>query len=44
MRAVVLTGYGGVEKLELQDVPEPVAGRGAIKVRLVGSSVIPVDL
>jgi NADPH:quinone reductase-like Zn-dependent oxidoreductase len=43
MRAVVLTGYGGVEKLELQDVPEPVAGRGAIKVRLVASSVNPVD-
>jgi NADPH:quinone reductase-like Zn-dependent oxidoreductase len=43
MRAVVLTAYGGVEKLELQEVPEPAVGRGALKVRLVASSVNPID-
>jgi NADPH:quinone reductase-like Zn-dependent oxidoreductase len=43
MRAVVLTGYGGVDKLELRDVPEPVADPGKIKVRVAASSVNPVD-
>jgi len=44
MRAVLLTGYGGVDKLELQEVPEPVAGPGEFKVRVVASSVNPIDL
>lgn len=44
MRAVLLTGYGGVDKLELRnDVPEPVAGPGQLKVRLAATSVNPVD-
>ena len=43
MRAVVLTGYGGVEKLELQEVSEPEAGPGAVKVRLAATSVNPID-
>lgn len=43
MRAVVLTGYGGVEKLELQEVSEPQAGPGAVKVRLAATSVNPID-
>ncbi|MBV8144699.1 MAG: NADP-dependent oxidoreductase [Gammaproteobacteria bacterium] len=43
MRAVLLTGYGDVGKLELQDVPEPVAGPGELKVRMLSSSVNPVD-
>lgn len=44
MRAVLLTGYGGVDELELGDVPEPVAGPGELKVRLTASSVNPIDL
>jgi NADPH:quinone reductase-like Zn-dependent oxidoreductase len=44
MRAVLLMGYGGVDELELRDVPEPVAGPGEIKVRLVASSVNPIDV
>jgi NADPH:quinone reductase-like Zn-dependent oxidoreductase len=44
MRAVLLTGYGGVDKLELRDdVPEPSAGPGEIKVRVAATSVNPVD-
>lgn len=44
MRAVLLTGYGGVDKLELRDdVPEPVAGPGEVKVRVAATSVNPVD-
>ena len=44
MRAVLLMGYGGVDELELRDVPEPVAGPGEIKVRLAASSVNPIDV
>lgn len=44
MRAVVLTGYGDVDKLELRDdIPEPAAGPGALKVRVAATSVNPVD-
>jgi NADPH:quinone reductase-like Zn-dependent oxidoreductase len=44
MRAVLLTGYGGVDKLELRDdVPEPTAGPGELKVRVTATSVNPVD-
>ena len=43
MRAVLLSGYGGVEKLELGCVLEPSAGPGELKVRVAASSVNPVD-
>lgn len=43
MRAIVLTGYGDVDKLELRDVPEPSFGAGEVKVRLRASSVNPID-
>jgi NADPH:quinone reductase-like Zn-dependent oxidoreductase len=44
MRAVLLTGYGGLDQLELRnDVPEPVAGPGELKVRVAATSVNPVD-
>jgi hypothetical protein len=43
MRAVVLTGYGDVDQLELREVPEPEAGPGEVKVRVTGSSVNPID-
>jgi NADPH:quinone reductase-like Zn-dependent oxidoreductase len=43
MRAVLLTGYGGVDKLELREVPEPSAGPGELKVRVAASSVNPID-
>jgi NADPH:quinone reductase-like Zn-dependent oxidoreductase len=45
MRAVLLTDYGDVDRLELrEDVPEPVAGPGELKVRVAATSVNPVDL
>jgi NADPH:quinone reductase-like Zn-dependent oxidoreductase len=43
MKAVVLTGYGDVEKLELREVPEPKAGANQIKVRMAGAGINPVD-
>jgi NADPH:quinone reductase-like Zn-dependent oxidoreductase len=44
MRAIVVTGYGDVDRLEVRDVPEPSAGLGEVKVRVTASSVNPIDL
>ncbi|MGP8033620.1 MAG: NADP-dependent oxidoreductase [Steroidobacteraceae bacterium] len=44
MRAIVVTGYGDVDKLEVRNVPEPSAGPGEVKVRVTASSVNPIDL
>ena len=43
MKAVVLTAYGDVHKLEVKDVPEPPTGPNEIKVRMAGASINPVD-
>jgi NADPH:quinone reductase-like Zn-dependent oxidoreductase len=43
MKAIVLTAYGDVDNLEPRDLPEPTAGAGEIKVRVVGASINPVD-
>jgi NADPH:quinone reductase-like Zn-dependent oxidoreductase len=43
MKAVVLTGYGDIDKLELRDVPAPRAGAGAVVVRVAGASINPID-
>jgi NADPH:quinone reductase-like Zn-dependent oxidoreductase len=43
MRAILLTDYGTVDKLELREVPEPQAGAGEVKVRVAASSVNPID-
>jgi NADPH2:quinone reductase len=43
MKAVLLKDFGGVEHLELADVPTPVAGRGQVLVKIHAASVNPVD-
>ncbi|MDB4968897.1 MAG: zinc-binding dehydrogenase family oxidoreductase [Myxococcales bacterium] len=43
MKAIVLTGYGDVDKLELREVPEPTPAAGELKVRVAAASVNPVD-
>jgi NADPH:quinone reductase-like Zn-dependent oxidoreductase len=43
MKAVVLTAYGDVDKLELREIPDPKVGPGQIKVRMVAASINPVD-
>jgi len=43
MKAAVLVGFGGVDQLDLQDVPEPKTGPGQIKVRVVATSINPID-
>ena len=34
MRAMVLTGHGGLDKLVLRDVPTPRPGRGEVLVKV----------
>jgi NADPH:quinone reductase-like Zn-dependent oxidoreductase len=43
MRAVVLTGYGGVERLRLQEMPRPEPGSGQILLRVRAAGVNPID-
>lgn len=43
MQAVMLTGYGDVEKLELCEVDDPNPGPRQIKVEVAGASINPVD-
>jgi NADPH:quinone reductase-like Zn-dependent oxidoreductase len=43
MKAVVLTGYGNVENLELREVDEPQPGPGQIQVKVAGASINPID-
>lgn len=43
MKAIVLTAYGDVDKLELRDVPDPVAGAGEVKVKVAAAGLNPVD-
>src|SRR6058998_3060373 len=43
VKAIVLTGYGDVDRLEMREVPEPRAAAGELKVRVSASSVNAVD-
>ncbi|WP_329067582.1 NADP-dependent oxidoreductase [Amycolatopsis sp. NBC_01480] len=42
-RAVIYQKFGGPEVLELQDVPEPHAGPGEIRVRVTAAALNPMD-
>ncbi len=44
MRAVVLTGFGGPEALELRDVPDPGPGPADVLIRLGAAAVNNTDL
>ncbi len=43
MKAVVLHEYGGPDKLKYEEVPDPVAGKGEVLVRVAASSINPID-
>jgi NADPH:quinone reductase-like Zn-dependent oxidoreductase len=43
MKAALLLGFGGVEKLAVREVPEPPTGPGQVKVRVVATSINPID-
>jgi NADPH:quinone reductase-like Zn-dependent oxidoreductase len=43
MKAIVLTNYGGPEKLELREVPDPRPGPGQVAIRAAATSVNAID-
>jgi NADPH:quinone reductase-like Zn-dependent oxidoreductase len=43
MKAVVLTGYGGIDKLEVRQWPDPHAGPNEVVVRMAAASINPID-
>ena len=43
MKAAVLIGFGGVDQLEVRDMPEPPVHAGEIKVRVAATSINPID-
>jgi len=43
MKAVLLVGYGGVEQLRYEEVPRPEPGPGEVLVRVISTSVNPID-
>jgi NADPH:quinone reductase-like Zn-dependent oxidoreductase len=43
MMAAVLVGFGGVDQLELREVPEPNTAAGQVKVRVIATSINPID-
>ncbi|HZS39789.1 MAG TPA: NADP-dependent oxidoreductase [Polyangia bacterium] len=43
MKAIVLESYGGIEQLELREVPDPKPGAGEVIVKIAATSVNPID-
>lgn len=43
MRAIGVTDFGGPEKLQVLEVPEPHAGRGEVRIRVHAAAVNPTD-
>ena len=43
MKAIVLRDYGGIDQLELRDVPDPKPGAGEVVVKLAATSINPID-
>ena len=43
MKAVVLHGYGGADQLRYEDAPKPEPGAGEVLVRVISTSVNPID-
>jgi NADPH:quinone reductase-like Zn-dependent oxidoreductase len=43
MKAAVLIGFGGLDRLEVREVDEPIVGPGEVKVRVVATSINPLD-
>jgi NADPH:quinone reductase-like Zn-dependent oxidoreductase len=43
MKAVLLTGYGDIDRLELREVPDPTPGPNELAVRVAAASINPID-
>jgi len=44
MKAIVIREYGGPEVLRFEDFPDPVPGEGELLVRVIATSINPIDL
>jgi NADPH:quinone reductase-like Zn-dependent oxidoreductase len=43
MKAIVLKNFGGIDQLELREVPDPKPGAGEVLVAIAATSVNPID-
>jgi NADPH:quinone reductase-like Zn-dependent oxidoreductase len=43
VKAVLLHGYGGVDQLEYTDAPDPIPQPGEVLLRVISTSINPVD-
>src|SRR5436305_14859861 len=43
MRAIAITGFGGLERLQLADLPQPTPGPGEVLVKVAYAGVNPAD-
>jgi len=43
MKAIVIHEYGGPEVLRFEDFPDPVPGEGELLVRVIATSINPID-
>jgi NADPH:quinone reductase-like Zn-dependent oxidoreductase len=43
MKAAALLGFGGVDQLEVREMPEPTTGSGQVKIRTLATSINPID-
>jgi NADPH:quinone reductase-like Zn-dependent oxidoreductase len=43
MKAILLKDYGGIDQLELREVPDPKPGAGEVVVKIAATSVNPID-
>lgn len=44
MKAIVIHQYGGPDVLKFEETPDPVAGPGAVVVRVAAASINPIDI
>jgi len=43
MKAVLLEGYGDTDQLRYEDVPTPTPGEGEVLIRVISTSINPLD-
>ena len=43
MKAALLRGYGDVNQIHIEEVPQPIPGPGEVLVRVIATSVNPID-
>lgn len=44
MKASVISAYGGIDRLKIENVPLPSPGPGEVRIRIISSSINPFDI